>query len=76
MGVQEWKKAELTTVSLLSPSLKHTHTSPYLDGVQVSAAALKGPQASLSGKLTTAEKNDTQENKNTRARSHISKHTN
>ena len=63
-------------LSLLSPSLKHTHTSPYLVGVQVSAAPLKEPQASLSGKLTTAGKSDTQEHKNTGAHSHISKHTN
>ena len=53
---------ELTTVALLplSPPPKHTHTSPYLAGVQVSGVALKGPQALLSGTLTAAGKGNTQ----------------
>ena len=38
----------------------HTHTLPYLDGVQVSGAALKGPQALPSGKLTARGNRDTQ----------------
>ena len=40
----------------------HTHILPYLDGVQVSGAALKGPQALPSGKLTARGNRDTTQN--------------
>ena len=48
------------TVSHLPPSLTYTHHH-----LQVSGAALKGPQALLSGKLTAVGKGDSQSHKNT-----------
>ena len=51
------------SLSCLLP--QHTHISPCPVGVQVSGAALKGPQSLPSGKLTAVGKGDTQSHENT-----------
>ena len=56
------------SLSCLLP--QHTHTSPYPVGVQVSGAALKGPQSLPNGKLTAVGKDDTQSHKNTCTHKH------
>ena len=61
VGVEEHSSRQFLTCLLP----QHTHTSPCPVGVQVSGAALKGPQALLSGKLTAVGKGDTQSHKNT-----------
>ena len=61
VGMEEHSSQQ--SLSCLLP--QNTQTSPCPVGVQVSGAALKGPQSLPSGKLTAVGKGDTQSHKNT-----------